>query len=78
MALWILEADDDGRSLYSRRAFFPMPGEKEGCDKRAHSPKAEIDVDRTEAYHDTVSRPFEIGAYARITLRIVDDVGLRA
>jgi adenine-specific DNA-methyltransferase len=78
MALGRRDADDDGRSLSPRQVFFPMPGEKEGWDTQARSPKTKIDAERSEAYHDTVSLPFKIGAHTRIVLKIVADRGIES
>jgi hypothetical protein len=35
IALWLLDSDYDGRSLYPRQVFFPMAGEKEGWARLA-------------------------------------------
>ena len=43
IAMWMLDPDYDGRSLFPRQVFFPMAGEKEGWSKLAKNLKAEID-----------------------------------
>ena len=43
IAVWMLDTDYDGRSLFPRQVFFPMAGEKEGWAKLAKNLKAEID-----------------------------------
>ena len=43
IALWMLDTDYDGRSLFPRQVFFPMAGEKEGWSKLAKNLRAEID-----------------------------------
>ncbi|GAB4371080.1 MAG: site-specific DNA-methyltransferase [Calditrichia bacterium] len=78
IALWMLDTDYDGRSLYPRQVFFPMAGEKEGWAKLAQNLKAEIDPERIEAYRGTVSLPFEPGEYKRIAVKIVDDRGIES
>ena len=49
----------DGRSFFPRQVFFPMAGPKEGWARLARNRRAEIDPDLIEAYHGTVSPPFE-------------------
>ena len=73
IAVWMLDTDYDGRSLYPRQVFFPMAGEKESWAKLARNLKAEIDEDPIEACRGTVSLPFEAGEHKRIAVKIVDD-----
>ena len=61
IAMWLLDTDYDGRSLFHRQVFFPMDGEKEGWSRLAKNLKAEIDEELIEYYQGTVSLPFEIG-----------------
>ncbi len=37
IALWMLDTDYDGRSLYPRQVFFPMSGEKDGWSRLARN-----------------------------------------
>ena len=78
IAMWMLDTDYDGRSLYPRQVFFPMAGEGEGWAKLARNLKAEIDEERIEAYRGTVSLPFEAGEHRRISVKIVDDGGIES
>ncbi len=78
IALWMLDPDYDGRSLFPRQIFFPMAGGKDGWAKLARNLKAEIDTDRIEAYRGTVSLPFEAGEHKRIAVKIVDDRGIES
>lgn len=78
IAVWMLDTDYDGRSLYPRQVFFPMAGENEGWAKLARNLKAEIDQERIEAYRGTVSLPFEPGEHKRIAIKIVDDRGIES
>ena len=78
IAVWMLDTDYDGRSLYPRQVFFPMAGEKEGWAKLAKNLKAEIDEKLIEAYRGTVSLPFEPGKHKRIAVKIVDDRGIES
>jgi len=78
IALWMLDIDYDGRSLFPRQVFFPMAGAKEGWAKLARNLKAEIDLDLIEAYRGIVSLPFEAGEHRRIAVKIVDDRGIES
>jgi adenine-specific DNA-methyltransferase len=78
IAVWMLDTDYDGRSLYPRQVFFPMAGENEGWAKLARTLKAEIDEDLIEAYRGTVSLPFAAGEHKRIAVKIVDDRGIES
>ena len=78
IAMWLLDTDYDGRSLFPRQVFFPMAGEKEGWLRLARNLKSEIDEELIEAYRGTVSLPFEIGDNRRIAVKIVDDRGIES
>ena len=78
IALWLLDTDYDGRSLYARQVFFPMADEDEGWARLAKNLKAEIDPELIKAYRGTVSLPFEPGKYNRIAVKIVDDRGIES
>ena len=78
IAMWMLDTDYDGRSLYPRQVFFPMAGEKEGWARLARNLKAEIDEELIEAYRGTVSLPFDPGDNKRIAVKIIDDRGIES
>ena len=78
IAMWMLDTDYDGRSLYPKQVFFPMAGDKDGWSKLAKSLRAEIDEDLIEAYHGVMSLPFEPGEHKRIAVKIVDDRGVES
>jgi len=78
IAVWMLDTDYDGRSLFPRQVFFPMAGEKDAWSRLARNLKAEIDEDLIESYQGTVSLPFEIGEYQRVAVKIVDDRGIES
>lgn len=78
IALWMLDTDYDGRSLFPRQVFFPMSGEKDGWSRLAKNLKAEIDEELIEAYRGTISLPFESDKHKRIAVKIVDDRGIES
>ena len=78
IAMWMLDTDYDGRSLFPRQVFFPMAGPKDGWARLAKNLKAEIDEDLIEAYRGTVSLPFEPGDFRRAAVKIVDDRGIES
>jgi adenine-specific DNA-methyltransferase len=78
IAMWMLDTDYDGRSLFARQVFFPMAGEKEGWSRLAKNLKAEIDETLMEAYRGTVSLPFAPGAHGHVAVKIVDDRGIES
>ncbi len=78
IAMWMLDTDYDGRSLYPRQVFFPMVGEDEGWAKLARNLKAEIDPDLIQVYRGTISLPFDAGEYKRIAVKVIDDRGIES
>ena len=78
IAMWMLDTDYDGRSLYPRQVFFPMSGSNDGWARLARNLKAEIDEELIEAYRGAISLPFEAGGHRRIAIKIVDDRGIES
>lgn len=78
IAVWFLDTDYDGRSLYPRQVFFPQAADKEGWGKLSKNLKAEIDEELIEAYRGTESLPFAAGEHKRIAVKIVDDRGIES
>lgn len=78
IAMWLLDTDYDGRSLYPRQVFFPMAADDEGWAKLARNLKAEIDSELIEKYRGTVSLPFEAGPHKRIAVKVIDDRGIES
>ena len=78
IAMWMLDTDYDGRSLYPRQVFFPMSGSNDGWSRLARNLKAEIDEELIEAYRGSTSLPFEAGEHRRIAVKIVDDRGIES
>jgi adenine-specific DNA-methyltransferase len=78
IAMWLLDTDYDGRSLYPRQVFFPLSDEDEGWAKLARNLKAEIDPDLIEKYRGTISLPFALGDHKRIAVKVIDDRGIES
>jgi adenine-specific DNA-methyltransferase len=79
IAMWMLDTDYDGRSLFPRQVFFPMAGEGEGWAKLAKNLKAEIDPDLSEAYRGVRSLPFAATrSKQRAAVKIIDDRGIES
>jgi adenine-specific DNA-methyltransferase len=78
IAVWLLDTDYDGRSLFPSQVFFPQAGDKEGWARLARNLKAEIDADLIESYRGTTSLPFAPGKHRRIAVKIVDDRGIES
>ncbi len=78
IAVWLLDPDYNGRSLFARQVFFPMAGSDDGWGRLASNLKAEIDQDLIESYRGTVSLPFASGKHERAAVKIVDDRGIES
>lgn len=78
IAMWMLDTDYDGRSLFPRQVFFPMAGDKEGWSRLAKNLNAEIDDDLIEAYRGTTSLPFDVGKHKRAAVKIIDARGIES
>jgi adenine-specific DNA-methyltransferase len=78
IAMWLLDTDYDGRSLYPRQVFFPLADEDGGWTKLARNLKAEIDPELIEAYRGTVSLPFVSGVHKRVAIKVIDDRGVES
>ena len=76
IAMWMMDADYDDRSLFPSQVFFPMAGSGDGWDKLAKNLKVEIDEEKIEAFNGTVSLTFEPGN--KIAVKIIDDRGIES
>lgn len=76
IAMWMLDHDYDGRSLFPSQVFFPMAGVKEGWATLAKNLKAEIDEEKIEAFSGTISLPFIPGK--NVAVKIIDARGIES
>lgn len=78
IAMWLLDTDYDGRSLYPRQVFFPLADDDEGWARLARNLRAEIDPELIEKYRGIVSLPFEPGPHKRVAVKVIDDRGIES
>ncbi|HMS24693.1 MAG TPA: site-specific DNA-methyltransferase [Acidimicrobiia bacterium] len=78
IAMWMLDTDYDGRSIFPTQVFFPMAGSKDGWNKLAKNLKAEIEVSLLEKFEGSESIPFEAGEYKRCAVKIIDNRGIES
>jgi adenine-specific DNA-methyltransferase len=76
IAMWLLDTDYDGRSLFPSQVFFPMAGAKEGWATIARNLKTEIDEEKIESFSGTVSLPFVPGK--AVAVKIIDARGIES
>ena len=77
IAMWMLDTDYDGRSMYPQQMFFPMSGGV-GWEKLSKTLRSQIDDTLIEKYSGTKSIPFESGPNKRAAVKIVDDRGIES
>ena len=79
VALWSLDSNYDGKSLFPSQIFFPNARtDKEGWGSLAKTLGATIDEDLLEWYHGDISLPFEASSYRRAAVKIVDRRGVES
>lgn len=78
IAMWMLDSDYDGRSVYPQQVFFPMQGKSGGWNKLAKTLQSQIDEELITKYQGTESIPFEAGFNKRAAVKIIDDRGIES
>ena len=78
IAIWMLDTDYDGRSLFPKQVFFLTDRGKKDLERLEHNLKAEIEANLLEAYVGTQSLPFKIGRHHRVAVKIIDDRGIES
>ncbi len=78
IAMWMLDTDYDGRSLYPKQIFFPMDGKSGGWNNLAKTLKSQIDEELVIRYQGIESIPFEAGSNKRAAVKIIDDRGIES
>ena len=78
IAMWMLDTNYDGRSLYPRQVFFPLSGNKAGWAKLKKVLKSEIDEELIDKFKGTESIPFKAESHKKIAIKIIDDRGIES
>ena len=78
IAMWELDTDYNGRSLYPRQVFFPLGDENGGWSKLAKALQAYVDEDLISSYAGNQSIPFKAGKNKQIAVKIIDDRGIES
>ena len=78
IAMWMLDPDYDGRSLYPRQVFFPLSEGRAMWRKLAKSLRAEVDEELLGKFSGSESLPFEMAEGARAAVKIVDNRGVES
>ncbi len=79
IALWLLDSNYDGRSLFPSQIFFPNAKKlKDGWGKLAKTLGAVVDEDLLDWYHGDVSLPFAAGRHRRAAVKVVDRRGVES
>ena len=78
IAMWMLDSDYDGRSLFPKQVFLPKDDSGKGWQKLAKTLQSEIDPALIKKYHGTKSLPFVLGNHERIAVKIIDDRGIES
>jgi len=76
IAMWMLDTDYNERSLFPNQVFFPLSGNTSGWNNLKRNLKAEIDLDKIDAYNGTSSLEFKPGK--EIAVKIIDDRGIES
>ncbi len=78
IAMWMLDTDYDGRSVYPQQVFFPMDKKTGGWNRLAKTLQAQLDEELITKYQGTESIPFEAGPNKRAAVKIIDDRGIES
>ena len=78
IALWSLDTDYDGRSLFPHQVFFPGAAKDGDWVRLRRALRTELDGDRLASFFGTKSLPFAAGDHARAAVKIVDDRGIES
>ena len=78
IAMWMLDEDYDGRSLYPSQVFFPMDRDIGKWSELAKTLNTQIDWSSLEKYRGTVSIPFKTQSNKRVAVKIIDDRGIES
>jgi len=78
IAMWMLDTDYNGRSLFPRQVFFLTDLGVKDLKRLEKNLKAEIEPSLINAYVGTQSLPFKVGEHRRVAVKIIDDRGIES
>ncbi|MYC04401.1 MAG: site-specific DNA-methyltransferase [Rhodothermaceae bacterium] len=78
IAMWMLDTDYDGRSLFPRQVFFLTDIGEKDLRRLEKNLKAEVEADLIRSYVGTRSLPFKAGQHRRAAVKIIDDRGIES
>ena len=78
IAMWMLDTDYDGRSLFPRQVFFLTNKGAEDLERIERNLKAEVDKNLMKAYVGPQSLPFKSEQHRRAAVKIIDDRGIES
>ena len=78
IALWMLDTNYDGRSLYPRQVFFPLSGTSGGWSKLKKALRTELNEELMDKFKGTQSIPFKMENHQKIAVKIIDDRGIES
>jgi adenine-specific DNA-methyltransferase len=78
IAMWEVDTDYDGRSLYPRQVFFPLAGANDGWNRLARTLNTLIDEEVAETYRGNKSVPFAAGENKQVAVKIIDNRGIES
>jgi len=79
IAMWELDTDYDGRSLYPRQVFLILDPGKSQLERFARTLRAHIDEELiVKNFTGNVSLPFKLGKNKRVAVKIIDDRGIES
>jgi len=78
IAMWMLDTDYDGRSLFPRQVFFLTDMGAKDLKRLERSLKTEVEPELMKAYVSTRSLPFMAGQHRRVAVKIIDDRGIES
>lgn len=78
VAMWLLDTDYDGYSLFPRQVFFSPELGMRDWERLAKSLRTPIAPEKLEAYVGQRSLPFAAGTYQRIAVKVIDMRGIES
>ena len=78
IAMWALDENYDGRSVYAQQFFFPLQDKANDWTKLSKALHSHIDEELITKYHGAKSIPFKVGPNKQAAVKIIDDRGIES